>query len=173
MSQRNLEDYIPVKERKHQFYISYPDGRIVPDLIENSEEKSVFKVSCFKTVEDQTKNLPLATGFAQEIKGQGGFANKTSWLENCEESAVGRCLDNAGFSVSKTCSREEIIAANRNAAAAAEEKEVKKKYAKLIFELAGHDDEKYKEEIEKAKKMTIKQMAEKMHYTLRVVKWLT
>ncbi len=169
MSDRNLDNYITVKERKHQFYINNPDGRIVVDLVNNSDDGCLFKASCFKTVEDQTLNMPLATGFAQEFKGVGGFANKTSWLENCEESAVGRCLDNAGLSVSKTCSREEIEAANRNRKALAEQKEVKQKYARFLQE-AFLDEAEYQKEIAKAKKMTIKEMADVMKYTLKVVK---
>lgn len=169
MSDRNLDNYITVKERKHQFYINNPDGRIVVDLINNTDDGCLFKASCFKTVDDQTKNMPLSTGFAQEFKGVGGFANKTSWLENCEESAVGRCLDNAGLSVSKTCSREEIEAANRNRKALAEQKEVKQKYARYLQE-AFLDEAEYKKEITKAKKMTIKEMANVLKYTLKVVK---
>jgi len=34
--------------------------------------------------------------------------NYFSWVENCEESAVGRALDNAGYAGSLTCSQEEI-----------------------------------------------------------------
>ena len=108
MADRNLENYISVKERKQKFYIDNPDGRIIVELINNTTDSCLFRASCFKTFEDQSKGMPLATGYAQEFKGIGGFANKTSWLENCEESAVGRCLDNAGLSVSKTCSREEL-----------------------------------------------------------------
>ena len=36
---------------------------------------------------------PKATGIAQEYKGVG-FANTTSWVENCETSAIGRALAN-------------------------------------------------------------------------------
>jgi len=48
-----------------------------------------------------------ATGFAFEVDGQG-MANKTSALENCETSAIGRALANAGFSGNKRTSREEM-----------------------------------------------------------------
>ena len=37
---------------------------------------------------------PVATGIAQETKGQGGFANADAWMENCETSSLGRCLSN-------------------------------------------------------------------------------
>lgn len=112
--ERSLENYEPVKVRKKRFYSDYNDGRIIVELLENTKDHSVLKASCFKNKEEQLANSPLSTGFAQEFKGQGGFANKTSWLENGEESAVGRCLDNAGYATNDKCSREEMIAANRN-----------------------------------------------------------
>jgi hypothetical protein len=37
---------------------------------------------------------PVATGYAEEIVG-AGFVNKTSALENCETSAIGRCISNS------------------------------------------------------------------------------
>lgn len=156
MSNRSLDNYITVKERKQKFYIDNPDGRIIADLINNTPESCLFKVVCFKNAEDQSNGLPLATGFAQEFKDVGGFANKTSWLENCEESAVGRCLDNAGLSVSKTCSREEIEAAERNKKALASQAQVKAKYFQFIKD--NFKDSELAKEVEKAKKMTIAEM---------------
>jgi hypothetical protein len=52
----------------------------------------------------------IATGWAEEIRGQGNV-NKTSHVENCETSALGRALSNAGLSGSdytKRPSREEM-----------------------------------------------------------------
>ena len=156
MNSRNLDNYITVKERKHKFYIDNPDGRIVAELLNNTTDSCLFKVACYKTSEDQAKGLPLATGFAQEFKDMGGFANKTSWLENCEESAVGRCLDNAGLSVSKTCSREEIEAAERNKKALAAQSTIKTKYFEYLKSNFNDDD--LKDEVAKAKKMTVAEM---------------
>ena len=34
--------------------------------------------------------IQLATGIAQETKGQGGFANADAWMENAETSSLGR-----------------------------------------------------------------------------------
>lgn len=104
----NLEQYETVKERKKRFYEKFPDGRIIAELIKGDENQAQFKATIFKDVDDQKESLPLSTGYAQEFKGQGGFANRTSWLENCEESAIGRALDNAGFSGNNKCSREEM-----------------------------------------------------------------
>ena len=52
----------------------------------------------------------VATGIAQETKGQGGFANKDAWVENCETSAIGRALANWKYQGSnkKRPSQEEM-----------------------------------------------------------------
>ena len=52
----------------------------------------------------------MATGIAQETKGQGGFANADAWMENCETSAIGRGLANWKYQGSnkKRPSKEEM-----------------------------------------------------------------
>jgi hypothetical protein len=105
----DLSNYETVKARKRRFFGDYPDGRIILESIMITSTEAVFKASCYKNKEDQQANLPLATGHAQEFQGKGGMANKFAWLENCEESAAGRCLDNAGYSSNEKCSREEMI----------------------------------------------------------------
>jgi hypothetical protein len=105
----NLDDYEVVKVRKKKFYETFEDGRIIAELITHSETTALFKVAIYKNAEEQARNLPMSTGYASETKGQKGFANAFAFLENCEESAVGRALDNLGFSGNNKCSREEII----------------------------------------------------------------
>lgn len=115
----NIENYETVKQRKKRFYADNPDGRIVVKLLETDYLKFVIcSASCFRNKEDQEKNLPWATGYALEIrdtelsvsrKGEKyASVNYSSWLENCEESSVGRCLDNAGYAGKDTCSYEEM-----------------------------------------------------------------
>jgi len=110
-----LPGYEKVKARKKRFYAEHPDGRIVVDCIVGDIESAKFKASIYLNVQEQKHYCPRSTGFAQEFKGVGGFANKTSWLENCEESAVGRALDNAGYcGTDDGPSAEELEAAKRN-----------------------------------------------------------
>jgi hypothetical protein len=104
----NLDNYETVKSRKKRFYGDHPDGRIVVEAVDVTESMAIFKATIFKNADDQRQNLAWSTGYAQEFKGIGGFANKTSWCENCEESAVGRALDNAGYAGNDKCSREEM-----------------------------------------------------------------
>jgi hypothetical protein len=108
MSNFNLEDYETVKERKKKWYALFPNGSLVTEIIFHEKGHVIIKGLAFKTKEDQEKNLPTGVGYAEEFQGQGGFANKFAWMENCDESAIGRALDNAGFSGNNKCSKEEI-----------------------------------------------------------------
>jgi NADH/NAD ratio-sensing transcriptional regulator Rex len=49
----------------------------------------------------------VSTGLAYEKNGEG-YVNKTSHLENCETSAIGRALANFNYAGSKRPSREEM-----------------------------------------------------------------
>ena len=104
----NLQDYETVKVRKQKFYDKFPEGRIIVDCIEADDKHALFKCSVYRNVEEQKDDLPIATGYAMEFRGVGSFANKHAWVENCEESAVGRATDNAGFATNLKCSIEEI-----------------------------------------------------------------
>lgn len=39
----------------------------------------------------------VATGYAEEIRGDGNYINSTSAIENCETSSIGRALANMGL----------------------------------------------------------------------------
>ena len=111
MARFNLADYETVEDRLKRFYADHPDGRI---LTENetipeyrSEKIWVVKALVFLSGEDVDRGCPKATGHAFEIDG-AGMANQSSALENCETSAIGRALANAGYSGNKRTSREEM-----------------------------------------------------------------
>jgi hypothetical protein len=74
---------------------AYPDYRIetVDYSTESDRAKGIWRVkaSLYLTREDHAEGLPKATSHAFEVDGQAG-ANTTSALENCETSAVGRCM---------------------------------------------------------------------------------
>lgn len=123
----NLDDYESVKSRKAKFYKDYPKGSITVELLnlESINTHAVFKASVFESKEDQEKNLPRGIGYALEVRDKEKkvsnsgkeyeSVNYTSWTENCEESAVGRALDNAGYSGNKKASREEMVKAQTHA----------------------------------------------------------
>ena len=100
-----LKDYITVNERIEKFYEKYPEGRIVPEIISWNDGVVLMKATVYRNFEDSN---PIAVGHAYEREGSS-FINKTSALENCETSAVGRALALAGFEIKKSiCSREEV-----------------------------------------------------------------
>lgn len=120
MSNFNLDNYETVKERKKRFYSDYKDGRIIVEMVNDDlMEKAVFMATIYLTGKDQEKGLARSTGYALEVRDKElkisnygkeyESVNYSSWTENCEESAVGRALDNAGYASSP--SREEMAKA--------------------------------------------------------------
>jgi len=102
----NPADYAEVAERLPLFWKDCPRGRIITELIVDDGERIVMKASLFPTYED---HHPTTTGFAEEIRGSS-MVNKTSALENCETSAVGRALANYQYQGSKKrASLEEMV----------------------------------------------------------------
>jgi hypothetical protein len=101
----NLEDYETVEERLIKYWKDNPDGRISTKLIEYSPSRFIVAASIFRAGGDAE---PWATGLAEEtVQGRG--VNATSALENCETSAIGRALANAGYATKgKRASREEM-----------------------------------------------------------------
>lgn len=101
MAQFNLEEYETVASRITRFYEAFPEGRIITDNLTTTEDRTqgvwIVKTSIYLTLEEQVAGCPKATGLAFEVDGQG-MANKTSALENCETSSIGRCLANLGMS---------------------------------------------------------------------------
>ena len=92
----NLSDYEDVDTRIHKFYEEYEDGAIRTELVSNDEEKGivVFKAVAYRTYVD---NQPSAIGYARGSRKDRGV-DRDFWFENCETSAIGRCLANLGLS---------------------------------------------------------------------------
>jgi hypothetical protein len=108
----DLSSYVTVDERIDRFWADYPHGAIRTELLyANNDGSSVaIRASVFK---DWEHPHPDATGIAQELQG-GANANRASWWENCETSAIGRALANMGMSISKQRpSREEMAKVQR------------------------------------------------------------
>ena len=101
----NLEDYETVEERLVKFWKEHPDGRIETALVESTLQRFIVKASIYRTEVDAQA---WTTGYAEETVSTRGV-NSTSALENCETSALGRALANAGYaSKGKRPSREEM-----------------------------------------------------------------
>jgi hypothetical protein len=106
----NLDDYEPVEARLEKWHGIYPDGRIETEILEHSDTRFIVVCKLFKTEAD---SKPCASGVASETITDRGV-NATSALENCETSAIGRALANAGFAAkNKRPSRTEMDKVNR------------------------------------------------------------
>lgn len=111
MAHFNLDDYITVAERITKFWADYPQGRIYTKLEWTDGKGFVVWAAVYKQASDVE---PWASGLAEEHFGQQG-PNQTSPLENCESSAIGRALANAGYATTAEGrpSREEMSKVNR------------------------------------------------------------
>ena len=103
----NLNDYLEVEDRLDAFYKAHPEGRVWTEPVKISDDGTMIIVHAYVYEHKEDIN-PVSTGLAQEYKGQNG-ANKNSWVENCETSAIGRALANWKFQGSaKRPSRQEM-----------------------------------------------------------------
>jgi hypothetical protein len=91
--------------RLEKFIKDYPAFRISTELEVVEATRYIVKAYLFKNAED---GVAWATGYAEETVTSRGV-NQTSALENCETSAIGRALANAGYAPKgKRPSREEM-----------------------------------------------------------------
>ena len=79
------KDYITVSERVKEFRKLHPQGQILTQVMANADGQVMFQA---KIIVD---GVLVANGHAYEKEGSS-FINKTSYIENCETSAIGRAL---------------------------------------------------------------------------------
>ena len=103
------KEYSEVNQRIKAFRMVYPQGSIQTEMISIQDGVCIFKA----IVSDENGCI-LGTGTAYE-KENSSFINKTSYIENCETSAVGRALGMAGFGIDvSVASAEEVQNAINN-----------------------------------------------------------
>lgn len=103
------KEYAEVNQRIKAFRMVHPGGIIQTEMLSNENGICVFKAFAY----DGNGSL-LGTGHAYE-KEDSTFINKTSYIENCETSAVGRCLGMCGFGIDvSVASAEEVANAIQN-----------------------------------------------------------
>ena len=95
--------YNTVNQRILAFRELYPNGSLQTEILSIADGVVLFKATAF---DDEGK--VIATGHAQE-KEDSSFINKTSYIENCETSAIGRALGIIGIgAVDSLASFEEV-----------------------------------------------------------------
>lgn len=87
------KNYVMVKDRVIAFRENFPELSIVTEIISLTDESVTIKA----TIED-SDGRKIATGHAQELKSSSNI-NKTSYVENCETSAIGRAIGLMGIGI--------------------------------------------------------------------------
>ena len=100
------DEYDQVEDRLKKFWKDNPNGRISTKITHVSEDfkNAIHICEVYKDIADE---YPVATGIAQDQHGPVG-ANKTSWIENGETSAIGRALANWIYAAKKRPSVTEM-----------------------------------------------------------------
>ena len=100
------KDYAEVNQRIKAFRMVYPTGTIETALMSNENGVAIIKASV--GFHEDGDFIVLGTGTAYEKEGST-FINKTSYIENCETSAVGRALGMAGFGIDTSVASVEEV----------------------------------------------------------------
>jgi len=86
----DLSNYETVEQRLVRWWAAYPNGRVYTCMMNYTGDACVFYCELYADKDDK---VPVATGYAEEIKSDRGV-NATSFVENCETSAIGRAIAN-------------------------------------------------------------------------------
>ena len=102
------KQYIMVNERIKEFRKQHPNGQILTQVMANADGQVMFQAKVM------VEGVLVATGHAYE-KEASTFINKTSYIENCETSAIGRALGVYGIGIDASlASAEEVVNAVNN-----------------------------------------------------------
>ena len=158
------KEYAQVNERIKAFRMCYPEGTIKTEMVSNENGICIFRAEVGNTLtiyEDgkiRQEYVIYGTGTAYE-KENSTFINKTSYIENCETSAVGRALGMCGFGIdTSVCSAEEVQNAINN-------QEGKLKLLVKVKQLVADTDSDYEAilkhyKVESDAEMTVEQLKE-------------
>lgn len=105
--------YAEVNQRVKAFRYVYPEGRIETEVIHLEGDEGKRRILIRASVFDEEGKF-LADGLAEE-KESSTFINRTSFIENCQTSAIGRALGFCGFGIDTSiASAEEVKNAQNN-----------------------------------------------------------
>lgn len=90
------KEYAEVNQRVKAFRTLYPEGFITTEILCREGGLCIIKATVGHYADGI--GVILATGTAYEKEGSSQI-NRTSYIENCETSAVGRALGMAGFGI--------------------------------------------------------------------------
>ena len=99
--------YSTVNERHRHLLQYFPEARFNEEILFHDNERVIVKTELY------IGDTIFSVGTAEEWRNSS-FINKTSALENCSSSALGRCLAAFGLSGSEYASAEELVNALNN-----------------------------------------------------------
>lgn len=102
------KEYASVNERVNAFRSVFPDGFIMTDIVSHMDGIIVMVAKVGYYMEDGSLRI-LGTGTSYEREGSSNI-NRTSYIENCETSAVGRALGMAGFGIVESMASADEVA---------------------------------------------------------------
>ena len=117
------KEYHTVAERVSAFRSKAADLTIETEIVRWEGDDVVVKAS----ISDNGKLI--ATGLAHEVRGSTNI-NKTSHVENCETSAIGRALAAFGLAGTEYATADEVA----NAISQQQEKEIQSRINELLIE---------------------------------------
>ena len=97
------KEYNTVDQRISGFRELFPEGSIVTEIVSHENGVVLMKATAY----DDLGRI-LATGHALE-KESASYINQTSYIENCETSAIGRCLGIIGIGLTDAVASAEEI----------------------------------------------------------------
>jgi hypothetical protein len=112
MAYFDLSAYQTVQERIDLFWELHPNGRFNLEIVSMTPDQVVIKSEVWTDIAEEK---PRAVDFAEERFGSSPV-NKSSFIENCATSSLGRCISQLGGALSpkgKKASAEEMAKVNR------------------------------------------------------------
>lgn len=104
----DLKNYADVSTRIEEFITEFPEGQIVTTLVKDHDGEVIFEARVYRNNDERQREI-YTNGFAREVEGTGNV-NKTSHVENCETSAIGRALANMAYGTNANrASRSEML----------------------------------------------------------------
>jgi hypothetical protein len=109
----DLSLYETVAQRLVRWWETFPNGRIITSIHHYDGSTVIMRAECYNN-DDKL----ISTGYAEEVFGSSNV-NKTSYIENCETSSIGRAISNSsighlgGNDSGQRASMEEMAKVNR------------------------------------------------------------
>jgi hypothetical protein len=102
----DLSNYETVEQRLVRWWAAYPNGRVYTCMMNYTGDACVFYCELYADKDDK---VPVATGYAEEIKSDRGV-NATSFVENCRDQ-----LNRASNRRTARCRLKLLVALDRHA----------------------------------------------------------